>query len=261
MKCLWVIILFCLVLCSCSGDDDDPVSCEGNGLVLKLIEITPASECGVVDGQVIVSASGAEGPYQYSVNDQMQSSGNFDHISSGVYTVSVLDQNGCQTDIVSVTVEAGNLAFTHDVVEDTECSGGNGSVTTGVLQGDGPFFFKLGDNEFQEKSLFNNLRAGQYEVMLRAGDCTSRFSLTVPKGNTGTSWNAEVRPLIEKNCALSGCHNGVARPDLRLYSTAKHYASQIKSLTADRSMPFTGSLTQQEIDLLACWVDEGALEN
>lgn len=261
MKCFRVIIAFCVALCSCSNDDDDPVFCEGSGLTLSLIEISQASECGVADGRIIVTASGGVGPHQYSIDSQIQSDGTFDRISSGVYTITVSDKNGCTADLVNVTVEAGNLSFTHDVVEDTDCSGGNGSVSINILQGEGPFLYRIDNGEFQEQSSFHNLRAGQYEVTLRAGECTSRFDLTIPKGNTGTSWNGDVLPLIKNNCALSGCHNGVTRPDLRVYATAKHYASQIKTLTADRSMPFTGSITRQEIDLLACWVDEGAVEN
>jgi hypothetical protein len=62
-------------------------------------------------------------------------------------------------------------------------------------------------------------------------------------------------------CALSGCHDGRRRPDLRLYERAKFYAKAIKSKTQDRSMPFEGSLTQEQIDVIACWVDDGALEN
>jgi hypothetical protein len=261
MKCLTVFATVCVIFCSCGKEDAEPVSCEGNGLALSLIEITPASECGVQDGNITVLASGGESPYVYTMGHQSTSTGIFDRIASGVYSISATDKNGCRAELANVTVEAGNLAFSHVVTEDTDCAGGNGSVTISVLHGDGPFLFKLDEGEFQELSSFHNLRAGQYVVVLRTGDCTSQFNLTIPKGSTGTSWNSEVKPLIEKNCALSGCHNGIARPDLRLYETAKHYAAQIKSLTADRSMPFTGSLTQQEIDLLACWVDEGALQN
>lgn len=260
MKCLLVIAVVSVLLCSC-GEDAEPVSCEGNGLSLSLTEITSASECGIEDGSMTVSALGGTSPYVYTIDNRSQSSGTFTHLASGVYSVKVTDKNGCRAELGNITLEAGNLKFSHTIVEDTDCTEGNGAVSINVSDGHGPFRFKLEDGDFQEQSSFENLRAGQYAIMLRAGDCTSRFNVTIPKGNTGTSWNSEVRPLIEKSCALSGCHNGIARPDLRIYETAKHYASQIKSLTADRSMPFTGTLTKKEIDLLACWVDEGALAN
>jgi hypothetical protein len=67
---------------------------------------------------------------------------------------------------------------------------------------------------------------------------------------------------MDASCALTGCHNGVSRPDLRIYANAKKYSYQIKEFTQDRSMPFDGPpLQQSEIDLITCWVDDGALEN
>lgn len=260
MKCLVISVAVLVILCSC-GEESEPVSCEGSNLALTLADVTPASACGSNDGGLTVSASGGTPPYTYTIDSQSQSSGAFTQLSPGAYTVSVKDHNGCQTELINVALEAVDLAFSHTVIEDTDCTIGNGSVNISILQGEGPFLYRLNDGAFQEESSFENLRAGQYEVTLRAGQCSNRFNLTIPKGNTGTSWIAEVRPLIETKCALSGCHNGVTRPDLRVYETAKKYATQIKKLTADRSMPFTGSLTQQQIDMLACWVDEGANQN
>jgi hypothetical protein len=67
---------------------------------------------------------------------------------------------------------------------------------------------------------------------------------------------------MEKNCATTGCHNGVSRSnDFREYTSAKTFANSIKSKTQDRSMPFDGTLTQDQIDLIACWVDDGAVLN
>ena len=67
---------------------------------------------------------------------------------------------------------------------------------------------------------------------------------------------------MEKNCAISGCHNGVSRSNnFSEYASAKSFAKTIKSKTQDRSMPFDGSLTQNQIDLIACWVNDGALQN
>jgi hypothetical protein len=75
------------------------------------------------------------------------------------------------------------------------------------------------------------------------------------------SWTSDIKPIIEKSCAISGCHNGITRTDLRIYSNAKKHAAEIKSLTRNRDMPFDGSIPQSQIDLISCWVDDGALEN
>lgn len=88
------------------------------------------------------------------------------------------------------------------------------------------------------------------------------LTITIPQGTTGTSWAVDIKPIMEKNCAITGCHNGVSRSnDFREFTSAKSHAKSIKSKTQDRSMPFDGALTQNEIDLIACWVDDGALQN
>jgi uncharacterized membrane protein len=43
----------------------------------------------------------------------------------------------------------------------------------------------------------------------------------------------------------------------------KNLAASVKLRTANKSMPPSGSsqLTQSQIDLIGCWVDDGALNN
>ncbi|MBT1703441.1 hypothetical protein [Chryseosolibacter indicus] len=80
-------------------------------------------------------------------------------------------------------------------------------------------------------------------------------------GQEVVSWELHILPIIRESCAISGCHNGISRIDLRKYELAKLHASEIKAFTQDRSMPFEGTITQQQINLIACWVDAGAPNN
>ncbi|HEY0654671.1 MAG TPA: hypothetical protein VGD65_16155 [Chryseosolibacter sp.] len=77
-----------------------------------------------------------------------------------------------------------------------------------------------------------------------------------------TSWQNDILPIIEKSCAVSGCHDGISRRDWTNYAEVKRYAAAFKQRTQDRSMPFDGPpLTQEQIDVIGCWVDSGAHEN
>ena len=76
-----------------------------------------------------------------------------------------------------------------------------------------------------------------------------------------TSWQNDILPIMINACATNGCHDGITRRNWRDYSEVKEYAATIKKKTQDRSMPFDGPLPQHEIDLIACWVDGGALNN
>lgn len=77
-----------------------------------------------------------------------------------------------------------------------------------------------------------------------------------------TSWQNDILPILEKSCAVSGCHDGISRRDWTDYNEVKQYAAAFKQRTQDRSMPFDGPpLSQEHINVIACWVDSGAQEN
>ena len=76
------------------------------------------------------------------------------------------------------------------------------------------------------------------------------------------SWSNDILPMMKTSCAIAGCHDGISRLDWTDYAEVKRYATTIKQRTKDRSMPFDGPpLPQEQIDLIACWVDLGARDN
>lgn len=77
---------------------------------------------------------------------------------------------------------------------------------------------------------------------------------------TDISFSATIRPIIDNNCIQ--CHNGTVHPfDFRIFDIVHNNAPTIKELTQARIMPKEGSLTSEEIALIGCWVDNGALNN
>lgn len=88
--------------------------------------------------------------------------------------------------------------------------------------------------------------------------CTSVVEVIVLSGLTYTN---DARPIFVKSCAITGCHvPGTGLPDWLDYDVAKANTAKIKSLTQSRVMPLTGELTQEEIDILTCWADDGGPE-
>lgn len=75
------------------------------------------------------------------------------------------------------------------------------------------------------------------------------------------SWQSDILPIMTTSCALASCHDGITRLDWRNYDQVKLYAAQIKRQTQDKSMPIDAPLSQHEIDLIGCWVDNGAPQN
>lgn len=76
---------------------------------------------------------------------------------------------------------------------------------------------------------------------------------------TTISFKDNVKPIIDNNCVR--CHNGSQFPDLRSYRGIRANASAISSNVASRSMPIGGRLTQQQINSIVSWVNQGAQNN
>ena len=74
-----------------------------------------------------------------------------------------------------------------------------------------------------------------------------------------TSFTTSVKPIIDANCV--SCHNGSQPPNLSSYNGVSSNASNVKTQVISRRMPLGGSLTTEEIELIRCWIDNGALNN
>jgi len=85
----------------------------------------------------------------------------------------------------------------------------------------------------------------------------------IPEGfvcTTDVSYTNDIDPLLAQKCAP--CHIGGGQfPDLTTYESVSQNADLIKTVTQNGTMPKNGFLTQDQIDLIACWVDNGALNN
>ena len=77
-------------------------------------------------------------------------------------------------------------------------------------------------------------------------------------------FSADVNPIIQNSCAISGCHgsgssNGPG--SLLTFDQIKNAASQVKSAVVTKAMPQGSTLSNTQIQTISCWVDNGALNN
>lgn len=72
----------------------------------------------------------------------------------------------------------------------------------------------------------------------------------------------DINPLIQANCALPACHAaGGISPELSSFDKVQKRTADILRLTQSREMPPPSSgisLSQEEIDKIACWIEQGA---
>jgi len=105
-------------------------------------------------------------------------------------------------------------------------------------------------------------------LLLLFSACTYEYAELNPTQNNDTvdtiavdsiSFASTVFPIIMQNCL--SCHGGFQPPNLNTHGGIKANASLVKATTSNRSMPRGGSLTAEEIEKIAQWVDQGAKNN
>ncbi|ELR71974.1 hypothetical protein C900_01969 [Fulvivirga imtechensis AK7] len=261
----FLLILVIPLLSNCTNEKDDPkpvVDCSKSGLLINVDNIEAASGCASSDASVSVSAEGGEGEITFSIdNGAFQSSGTFSNLSAGNFTITAKDDNGCEVSTeVPVGVEGATLAISSVSVTVAGCEDSNGQLSV-TAAGDGIILYKLNEGSFQASSTFSGLTAGIYTVTIK--DDTDCEVSSQKKVLNGTSYEQQVKEIIMTNCAISGCHNGDNGSDRNwtVFSNVQNKAARIKELTQDGTMPLTGSITEEEKALIACWVDDGALDN
>jgi hypothetical protein len=254
-----IFVLLFLLLQACTYHTlDDPIQCDSNPVAIELISVQD-TECGVSEGTIEVLASGGSSGYQYQLNSlEILPANTFSNLSAGVYLITAIDINSCSATI-EVTVKNKNGLNISLQTQSAGCQTSSGVITVNAHDGVAPYQFKLNSGSYQSQNSFANVGSGQYTLAVKdAQGCEITQTLRV---NSGVSFSSTISPIIKTNCAITGCHNGSQFPDFRLFKNIHDNASEIKTQTGSRSMPATGSLTQAEINSIACWVDDGAIEN
>jgi len=248
-------LLICVFLMiSCISEQVDPED-KCPTIIISIIG-NEDSQCGEATGAFVLSAEGGQLPYTFESDLGTNDSGSFTGVAAGVYTVSVADANGCSNEVdVSVQNESG-LNVDNVITTEAGCGTDQGSIEVEASGGEEPFSYAINGGSAQESNVFSGLGHGSYDVTITdAIGCETSQTVDVL---SGVSFENSIRDIIRNDCAISGCHNGSRSPDLRTASAIQSNAKRIKARTANRSMPRGRTLTQNEIDLIACWADDGA---
>ena len=149
--------------------------------------------------------------------------------------------------------------------QNTSCGQSTGSFTVSGSGGTGTLSYSLDGQSFQAAGTFSNLKSGTYTVTVKdETGCTNTLDVNIELTDE-TSLASEISPIIQTNCAISGCHTaGAQSPNLSDLANIRSSAQRILARTSQKTMPPTGSgrsLSDQEIELIRCWVDGGAKNN
>lgn len=253
----------------CSGEDvPAKIDCSKSDLATTFESSNPES-CAVVNGSITLIATGGKGPYTYALNaGAFGSNAVFTQLSAGDYVVRVKDKNGCvvETDEIQLRIPGNDLNATTSTEADTECVSNNGSILVTATGGTEPYQYKLNNGSFGASATFTSITAGNHSVTVKdAAGCLFPKPVTVARGDTGTSLEDDIMPIIETKCAINDCHNGGQEPNLSNPQNVRTHSAKIKTLTQSGEMPKSGSaggsLSASQKALIACWVDDGAKDN
>lgn len=260
---LCISLWFCTG-CS-SGDEPEPFDCNASDLAIDVVEVDPV-DC-LSTGSVTISGIGGTETYMYALdNGTFQESGSFANIVQGTHVAKVKDGKGC---IVQEDVDLTSISSTAEIIsvmlEISGCKTSNGSITI-TATGSGALSYSLDNINFTNATgVFTDLAAGTYSVYVKdEGQCLdSQGSVKV---TTGVSLTVDIEPIIDVNCATNNCHvsGGIAPFSLETKAQIREKATLIKSAAVTNgTMPKNnpGGLSTNNKNLIACWVDDGALNN
>lgn len=262
-----IIFLFGLFIIfgSCSSEKADPeVDCSISDLSLALGS-TVLPDCQNL-GSISVFASGGKGDFLYTINGtSQQESSTFEDLSAGVYVIGVTDKSGCLFDLdVILNAAESSISATYSQTTMAGCNGNNGVIEITATGGVGDYTYSLDDGAPVATSTFSNLSNDSHFLVITDSEgCSTELSIQVL---SGISLGTDIMPIINEYCAtVSECHDtGSSEPVFKNNKQEViNNASRIRQYTQSRDMPPSdqAQLTNEQIATIACWIDDGALNN
>lgn len=162
---------------SCTANIDQSLSLEVFAAPSQNISTTNPA-CNQNNGTIVSTGTGGNAPYEFSLNgSSFQSSGRFNNLAAGNYTIEVRDANGCTNTQNRSLTSASTPNISINNVTQPGCGQNNGSFSAQAAGGASPYQFSLNGGNFQSASSFSNLAAGSYTVTVRdANGCTGSRS-------------------------------------------------------------------------------------
>lgn len=147
-----------------------------SGPVIDSIEITDET-CQLTNGAITISHSGGTAPYHYQWSEQTVNQPNINNLSTGNYSVTVEDANGCTVETEAFVGEfsfAAAIESTPDI-----CEQQNGTATISVQGGSGNYTYDWRNIEHFEENRAFNLSAGTYSVIVIDSVCQISLDFTI----------------------------------------------------------------------------------
>ncbi len=259
-----IISIFISLACS-KGGSTPPDPCAGKTITITANK-TDADQ-GASNGSI--TASAGSGTFAFNINNgPFQSSGTFNNLAAGTYTITAKNASGC-TGATNVTVGQNDLCagksitLTATITQNSDPCSAAGKVVLAATGSTG-FTYNIDNGAFQVSVNFNNVAAGNHNFGAKDdGGCVKTTTVTVPALAAGPAFTA-VKSLVLSTCAVSGCHNGTQAPNYTNDCTIVEFADLIKTRAVDQAgtadqmpQPPRAALNQADKDKITAWINAG----
>ena len=164
--------------------------------VVSNVGQTNPTQCGVNDGTITITASGASNEYSIDGGLNWQPSGNFTGLGSGTFNISVRNTDGtCQIlyagNPVILTSPNAPSIINISSTNPTDCGNNDGSINITATGGSGFYQYSIDSGTtYQPANVFNNLAAGTYTIFVSNSDGTC------PVAGQTVTLDEKVAPVI-----------------------------------------------------------------
>ncbi|MBN8703549.1 MAG: gliding motility-associated C-terminal domain-containing protein, partial [Bacteroidetes bacterium] len=162
-------------------------------ITLTVTSSTNVSCNGTSTGSVVAIAGGGVGTYTYAISPGSSSNttGIFNSLAAGTYTITAIDTNGCNSPngaIITITQTAAIVINSSSGIVNESCPGTlDGSAAITVTGGNGGFTYTLQPlGNSNSTGIFTGLSAGSYTIAVTDNmGCSSTNTFTITNQSTG----------------------------------------------------------------------------
>ncbi|MFM7822949.1 MAG: beta strand repeat-containing protein, partial [Bacteroidota bacterium] len=186
---------------------------------------------GGTNGSIIVSVSGGSPSYTYNWSNGA-STNSISGLTSGNYTLTVIDANGCQN-MTTYTVAEPNapLAANQINISNVSCNGGsNGSVSVSVSGGTSPYTYSWSNGATSQDLV--SLITGNYSLTVTdANGCTALLNASVGQPAAPIASTTSVTQNVSCNGGSDGVINVLVSGGTAPYSYLWNNGAVTQSIT------------------------------
>jgi large repetitive protein len=215
-----LLVSFSAYFISCSKPNTDPpvVTCADKTIVIAGTTINTSGGTST-NGSITVSATGSNG-FTYNINGgAFQSTGTFNGLAAGTYSIVAKDDAGCTNTnsfVVSATA-CPTINITAVLTQASSSTAANGAINA-TATGSTGITYSLGTGAFQTSGNFTGLVANTYSITAKdVNGCTSSANFTVtaascPTITVSTSTTPSAGPTATNGSINITSTNGGASP-------------------------------------------------